>query len=64
MRTIPPTISDIVNYNTMSQRKLFFGFFFVPAAPPTACAKAGRDEHRALFLQAGYTDVQIFEEVE
>src|ERR1700722_10128956 len=27
MRTIPSTISDIVNYNTMSQRKLFFGFF-------------------------------------
>ena len=22
----------------------------------------GVDEHRALFLQAGYTDVQIFEE--
>jgi hypothetical protein len=34
MRTIAPTISDIVNYNTMSQRKLFFAFSFVPARDP------------------------------
>jgi len=46
----------------MSQRKLFFGFFLCSRRAPAACAEVGRDEHRALFLQAGYTDVQIFEE--
>jgi hypothetical protein len=46
MRTIPPAISDIVNYNTMSQRKLFFGF--VPAATLAACVKAGRLYHPSM----------------
>jgi hypothetical protein len=42
MRTIPPTISDIVNYNTMPQRKLFFGVFLLyPPRPLQHVSRSG-----------------------
>jgi hypothetical protein len=52
MRTIAPTISDIVNYNTMSQRKLFFGFSFVPARDPRSMCQGRRWYQPAMRKQA------------
>jgi hypothetical protein len=64
MRTIPPNISDIVNYNTMPQCKLFLGFSFVPAATLAAGVKVGRVDHPSIHGQAicRRNDVQIFAE--